>query len=432
MTAASILALTVGLSLARPRLAGRRMQPQWAAVLGALLTIGLGLLTLPEAYHAVGTLLSPLFTIVSLMVSTLVAEQAGLFRHVGYHVARLSRGDGRLLFRNLFLAGTITGAVFTNDAAVLIYTPLVFALVEESASPEWRLRQRLPYYFAVLYVANLVGPLVISNPINIIVADWFDIGFLEYAAWMALPALASIGVTYAGVGAFFSRSIPPSFRLADGNKTGARPLDTFGRLTAGVLALTLLAFFTQSITGVSTAWVAVGGAALLLAIHRRFGGPTAAVLRGVGWDVVIFVVGIFLVAHGLQAAGVTDLIGSTVVTALERGTGRAVFVTGLAAGGASAMLNNHPVAQIMALSIADLEIADGTRRTLAFAALVGGDLGPKMLPIGSLAALMWFRMLRDRGVEVPYRLYVMLGVPVTLAAMLAALSVLVLQVRLFG
>lgn len=438
MAAVSILALTVGLSLARPSVGRFRVRPAQAAVLGAALMLGLGLLSPAGAFGALDVLALPLLTIASLMVITLVAEEAGLFRRAARWVAAVSRGDGRLLFRNLFLAGTATGAVFTNDAAVLIYTPLVVGLVEEMADDSWGPGSRLPFYFAVLYVANLVGPLVISNPINIIVADWFGIGFLEYALWMVLPALASIVVTYAGLRIFFRRSIPRRYRIPEtatgpGGEDGAA--DTgFLRLTAAVMGLTLVGFFTEALTGLPTAAVALIGAAVLLVVHKRVGGGSARkILGGVGWDVLIFVTGIFLVAMGLREAGLTDALGALIVRAAESGSDVGVMVTGFLAGISSAVMNNHPVAQLMALTIGDLEQLPGaTRRILAYAALIGGDLGPKMLPIGSLAALMWFRMLRDRGVKVSYWTYVAIGVPVSLAAILAALLVLNLEVALFG
>ena len=429
--ALSILVFTVGLSLARPRVGGVRIRPQFAAMLGALLTIGLGLLTLPQAARALGFLALPLLTIVSLMVTTLVAEEAGLFRLVSWRVARLAGGKPQRLFALLFFTGTVTGAVFTNDAAVLIFTPLVYRLVEEVGGDGWGRAQKIPFYFAVLYVANLVGPLVISNPINIIVAGWFDIGFLEYAKWMALPALVSILVTYAGLWFFFRKDFPRSYTVPEeGNARPGNPL--FFWLSVAALGLTLFGFFTEGWTGVPTAAVAAVGAFLLLLVYSFVGGgKLGRVVQGVGWDVVLFVIGIFVVASGLRIAGITELLGSAILSAGEVGAGSARTATAFLAGGASAVLNNHPVAQIMAFTIRDLTSDGTTSRVLAMAALIGGDLGPKMLPIGSLAALMWFRMLRDRGVKITYREYVKIGVPVTLAAILLSVLTLNLQALVF-
>ncbi|MCI0433945.1 MAG: hypothetical protein L0271_09875 [Gemmatimonadetes bacterium] len=430
LTAASILFLTVGLSLARPTVAGVRVQPQIAALLGALLTLTVGLLTPPAAYDALKTLVVPVVTIVSLMTITLVAEQAGVFEDVARHVARSARGNGRVLFRNLFLLGTVTGAFFTNDAAVLIYTPLVFALIERLAHPSWGLAERLPYYFAVLYVANLVGPLVISNPINIIVASWFDVGFLEYASWMSLPALASMVVSYCGLRLVFRHSLPATYTVPGPHiRSGS---SGFRRVTAGILFLTLVGFFSGPLIGFSTVYVAAAGAVTLLLLHCFMAhGSVRCIVGRVGWDVIVFVACIFLVASGLRAAGVTELISGMVAWAVAGGSGMAAAATAFAAGIASSVLNNHPVAQLMAMSIAEADVVEGARRGLVFAALIGGDLGPKMLPIGSLAALMWFRMLRDRGVEVSYRTYVRVGVPVTLVAIGAAVLVLWAELALF-
>ena len=206
--ALTILALTVTLALVRPTVGGRRLQPAYAALLGAALTLLTGLLTFDQVGGVLSFLGQPVLTIASLMAITLVAERAGLFRYLAWRMARAARGDARRLFTYIFVLGMCTGALFTNDAAVLIFTPMVFTLIEDVAEDSWDQRNKICYYFAVLYVANLVGPLVISNPINIIVSSYFGISFLEYAAWMLAPALVSIVVSYVGLRLYFRRSLP--------------------------------------------------------------------------------------------------------------------------------------------------------------------------------------------------------------------------------
>ncbi|MFN2385481.1 MAG: SLC13 family permease, partial [Thermoanaerobaculia bacterium] len=245
VAAFSILALTVCLSLVRPRIGRWRVRHAQAAVIGALLTVVTGLLP-PDLLLVAGRMLAlPVLTIASLMVITLVAERAGLFAILASRLARSSRGSGRILFAALFFTGTLVGTLFTNDAAVLIFTPLVFHLIERIAGEDWGIEQKLPFYFAVLYVANLVGGLVISNPINIVVSSLFRIGFVEYARWMLLPAAVSIVVSYAGLLAFFGKSIPRRFELP-ADMRAPRRLNGVQLACAGVLFLVLAAFFAEA------------------------------------------------------------------------------------------------------------------------------------------------------------------------------------------
>jgi arsenical pump membrane protein len=428
VAAVSVLALTVTLSLSRPRIGSFRIHHAQASLIGAALTILLGIAPPDMLVVAARILALPVLTIVSLMIITLIAERAGLFDVLARAIARGARGSGGRLFALIFVTGTIVGTFFTNDAAVLIFTPLVFGLIERVSAGRWTLGQKLPFYFSVLYVGNLVGALVIANPINVVVSSLFSIGFVEYARWMVIPAAVSIAVSFAGLWIFFGASVPRRFELP------AEPVPEEGsrrRLRAYcaiALSLTLVGFFAEAWTTVPTWLVAFSGAIALLLLHSVLGrGGVRPIFRGVGWDVIAFLCGMFVVGMGLRNAGLTTAIGDAIRDLSSNDASRMRLATGLIAAVCSAVINNHPTAGIMAWTIQDFRLPELDTKLLAFSALVGGDLGPKMLPIGSLAALMWFRLLRDRGVEIPYGLYVRIGIPVTLAAVVASLLALNLE-----
>ena len=426
----SIVVVTVGLSLRRPRFFSWRIDHAGAAALGAAATLLLGIGPPDALVIAARFLAAPMVTLICLMLMTQVAEEAGLFARLGDELARRARGNGQRLFAYIFVAGALVGTVFTNDAAVLSFTPIVFALVERLGK-NWRAEQKLPFYFSVLYVANLVGALVIANPINLVVAGVLGISFGEFASWMALPAFASMAASFAGLWLYFRKSIPRDFVFLAAPAPAREGQKTFQAACALVVLLTLGGFFTEKLTGAPPVAIALAGAALLLGIHKKLGGgQVMPLVRGVSWDVLAFMAGMFIVGLGLRQAGVTHLLGAA-ISALGGGIPAGMrLVSGTLAAIASALINNHPTADLMAFTIQDFALPAMDKKWLGFAALVGGDLGPKMLPIGSLAALIWFRLLRSRGVEVPYSLYIKIGIPITLAALFAALAALELQIWL--
>lgn len=106
----------------------------------------------------------------------------------------------------------------------------------------------LAFYFAVLYIGNLVGAFVISNPINIVVSAFFGIRFGEYARWMVLPALVSIVVSFLGLALFFRKAMPSTYRIPTPRVLDALRLRFLG-VCVLVLALTLAGFFSEGWTG---------------------------------------------------------------------------------------------------------------------------------------------------------------------------------------
>jgi len=135
----------------------------------------------------------------------------------------------------------------------------------------------------------------------------------------------------------------------------------------------------------------------------------------VSWEILPFLAGVLVVATALEGVGVVDALAH-----VYRDTPAPIPTIGVVAALGSALLNNHPMALLGAMAIE--RSGGGTPEILA--ALVGGDLGPRLLPIGSLAGLLWLATLRRAGVTVTFRQFVRTGAIVTLPALAVSIAVL--------
>ena len=287
LAAYSLLGLTISVAIARPRVGSLHFHHSHAGVLGAILVVSFGLVQWDQLISALELLSLPIITIVSLMAITLIAEQAGVFSVLTQYIARLADGDGRRLLALLYVCGLITGTLFTNDAAILIFTPLVFALIEDVQEPSWTRANKIPYFFGVLYVANMTGALVIANPINIVMSRILNIGFMEYARWMFFPALVSMVVSYVGLRLHFGADVPARYTLPARFEAPVKRRP-YTLLCAGVLLATLIGFLSR-IFPACRRGPSLSGAIVLCLLHTFVARkPLAPIIRdGIGWDVII-------------------------------------------------------------------------------------------------------------------------------------------------
>jgi len=143
------------------------------------------------------------------------------------------------------------------------------------------------------------------------------------------------------------------------------------------------------------------------------GVPVRRILGGVSWELLPFVFGVLVLATALARAGVTDSLHH-----LYTVTPAPTVTVGVVGALGSALINNHPMALLHSVTLADAP------QRLVYAALVGGDLGPRLLPIGSLAGLLWMHSLRRAGVIVPLGTFIRVGVIVTIPSLLVSLATL--------
>jgi arsenical pump membrane protein len=288
----------------------------------------------------------------------------------------------------------------------------------------------LAFVMAAGFIADTASlPLIVSNLVNIVSADFFNIGFNEYASVMVPVNLASVLASLAMLMLFFRRGIPATYDLAQLR----RPADAIrdpATFRAGwvVLVLLLVGFFGLEPLGVPVSAVAAAGAALLLAVAAR--GcviSTRKVLHGAPWQIVVFSLGMYLVVYGLRNAGLITSIASVLDRFAQGGVWGAAIGTGVLSALLSSVMNNMPTVLVGALSI-DASSATGVvRDAMVYANVIGCDLGPKITPIGSLATLLWLHVLASKGMTIGWGYYFRVGTVLTAPVLLITLAALALR-----
>jgi arsenical pump membrane protein len=410
LAACGSLAVTLGLVVTRPRFgAVVRVGPTPAAAIGVLLMLATGVVAFADV-GAVATILArPLLAVIALMVTTAVAQRIGLLDCLAALLFARTSGSASRLFTGVFVLSALTAAALNNDAAVLLLTPAVVALVR--GRYPGRPDLVMAFAFAVFMAAG-VAPLVLSNPMNLIFAAYAGIDFNAYAVRMVPIWLAGGVVAAWTLHRIFHEALMSAPVLKPAPP--APPLDAIQVRMLALMLAVLGACPIVSYLGGPVWIVAVVGAALALVLVARPGGaPVWSTLRhGIAWDIVAFLVLVSVLGVGMRNAGLVARLSALYA-------GDSLMTVGLTSALGSAVLNNHP------MSIANmLALHDAGSARLALAALVGGDLGPRLLPMGSLAGLLWLEKLRQAGVEVPLGRFVLIGIALTAPALLLSLAML--------
>lgn len=421
--AGAIFILTIVLVIWQPKGLGIG----WSALLGAALALLSGVVQvgdIPVVWHVVWNATA---TFIAVIIISLLLDESGFFEWAALHVARWGGGKGRWLFTYIILLGAAVAALFANDGAALILTPIVIAmLLALGFSPA----ATLAFVMAAGFIADTASlPLIVSNLVNIVSADFFKLGFNDYASVMVPVNMVAIVATLAMLHWFFRKDIPTRYDVARLKvpAQAIRDLATF-RAGWGVVLLLLVGFFALEPHGVPVSLVAAVGALILLLIAKKGQAiNTGKVLRGAPWQIVIFSLGMYLVVYGLRNAGLTDLLSAVLNRLADSGLWAATLGTGFITAFLSSVMNNLPTVLIGALSI-DGSTADGVvRQAMIYANVIGSDLGPKITPIGSLATLLWLHVLSRKNINITWGYYFRVGVVMTLPVLFVTLAALALR-----
>ncbi|HMB44268.1 MAG TPA: SLC13 family permease [Candidatus Methanoperedens sp.] len=423
LLAVGVFLFTYALIVIKPK----KINEAHAALIGAILSIifllkphhvieALGFSTLEMPVPLVTTW-NVVIILISLMIISSLLDDYGFFEYCAKKAIHASKNSGHRLFLYTYLVVSFIALFAGNDVVILTTTPIILIFCKNA------LINPKPYMYASFFAANTFSmPLYIGNLTNILIGDSFGLDYFGFSKYMFLPTIAAASVNYHLLKYIFRKQIPDNFNYKDNIKVVIK--NNF------LVALGLSVLFSVIILGgianyykAPISIVASGGALVLLVSERRI----AHRLKSISWNVVIFVIGLFIVVKSLDVSGVNGRIGEILFMGLSGNIFVDTYSVSLLSALMCNLVNNIPMTAMMLSIIQQAGLSPAMNTAMGYSLVIGSNLGANFTTFGALAGILWLESARRYGWNTTITDLLKIGLFVTPIAILGASMILAIE-----
>ncbi|WP_081413356.1 arsenic transporter [Aneurinibacillus terranovensis] len=424
--------------------------------IGAAITFLAGIVGLQDIYKIVGIVSPAAITILSTIVMSIVLESIGLFKWAAYNIAARANGSGVKLFWYINLLCFLMTLFFNNDGSILITTPIIIQIL---TILNLKHHQKIIYLLSgALIATGASAPIGVSNLANLIALNIVGLDLNSYAAMMFVPSIIGLTSIACLLFSYFRKSIPIKIsRLSDvnldyfigreisgGKVTNFHPLKRTGehlpplfdwrlfKICLSIVVSVRVSFFLLAPFGIAPEWPAVIGAGLLIGVRWYFRGIGAIdVVKKTPWYILIFAFSMYVIVYGLHNSGLTALIINGLRDYVSAGNYTTIFIVGLLLTVMSNLLNNLPSVMIGTITLTEMGLNNQTLHVAYLANIIGSDIGSLLLPMGTLASLIWMFILRQNQIKITWGDYLKVTILVIPLGLLISLLSLYFWIKWF-